>query len=174
MIAVEHLSIQFGGRYLFRDATFTIRPGDRVGLVGPNGAGKSTIMKTIAGLVTPESGQVQIPRSYTLGYLPQEPSFDPEAMARPILEEAMRSKEDLVAVQDELHILEKKLEDQSSDHASAEYAALLDRFGELHHKFDDLGGFRIESIGPLGQHRLRRRIQPGDLFIRNAAGKKHR
>ena len=85
MIAVEHLSIQFGGRYLFDDATFTIRPGDRVGLVGPNGAGKSTLMKIIAGLVTAEDGQVQIPRDYTIGYLPQEPSFDAEAMDRPIL-----------------------------------------------------------------------------------------
>ena len=38
MLAVEHLTIQFGGRYLFRDVTFTIGPGERVGIVGPNGA----------------------------------------------------------------------------------------------------------------------------------------
>lgn len=145
MIAVEHLSIQFGGRYLFDDATFTIRPGDRVGLVGPNGAGKSTLMKIIAGLVTAEDGQVQIPRDYTIGYLPQEPSFDAEAMARPILEEAMRAREDVVNTQQEITRLEHELEVTSSNHDTPAYADLLDRFGELHHKLEDLGGFRLEA-----------------------------
>ena len=80
MIALEHLSIQFGGKYCFRDVTFTIRLGDRVGLVGPNGAGKSTMMKIIAGFQVPEDGEVQMPREYKLGYLPQEPILEDGAL----------------------------------------------------------------------------------------------
>ena len=145
MIALEHLAVQFGGKYLFRDVTFTIRIGDRVGLVGPNGAGKSTMMKIIAGFQNPEEGEVQIPRDYKLGYLPQEPTLEDGALDRSILAEALRSKEDLLAITEELEIVQQALSDDSDDHESQAYHDLLDRFGELHHKFEDLGGFTIEA-----------------------------
>ncbi|MEP7235471.1 MAG: ABC-F family ATP-binding cassette domain-containing protein, partial [Ignavibacteriota bacterium] len=145
MIALEHLSIQFGGKYLFRDVTMTIRVGDRVGLIGPNGAGKSTMMKIIAGFQTPEDGEVQMPREYKLGYLPQEPTLEAGALDRSILAEALRSKEDLLAYTEELEEIQEKLVSSSDDHASPEYHALLDRFGELQHKFEDAGGFTIEA-----------------------------
>ena len=145
MIAIEHLSIQFGGRYLFRDVTFTIRPGDRVGLIGPNGAGKSTMMKIIANLQEPESGEVQLPKDYALGYLPQEPVLEAGALDRPILSEAMRAREDMAAIDEELNIIQGDLENPLADHHSEEYHALLHRFGELHHKYEDGGGFSVQA-----------------------------
>ncbi len=145
MIALEHLAVQFGGKYLFRDVTFTIRIGDRVGLVGPNGAGKSTMMKIIAGFQNPEEGEVQIPRDYKLGYLPQEPILEDGALDRSILAEALRSKEDLLAYTEELEVVQQALSDNADDHETQAYHDLLDRFGELHHKFEDAGGFTIEA-----------------------------
>ena len=145
MIALEHLSVQFGGKYLFRDVTFTIRLGDRVGLVGPNGAGKSTMMKIIAGLQQPEEGEVQMPRDYKLGYLPQEPTLDEGALDRSILAEALRSKEDLLAYTEELELASQQLSDNADDHESEAYHKLLDRFGELNHLFEAAGGFTIEA-----------------------------
>jgi ATP-binding cassette subfamily F protein 3 len=145
MIALEHLAVQFGGKYLFRDVTFTIRIGDRVGLIGPNGAGKSTMMKIMAGFQTPEEGEVQIPRDYKLGYLPQEPTLEEGALDRSILAEALRSKEDLLAITEELEVVQQALTDNADDHESQAYHDLLDRFGELHHKFEDEGGFTIEA-----------------------------
>jgi len=135
LIALEHLAVQFGGKYLFRDVTFTIRLGDRVGLVGPNGAGKSTMMKIIAGFQQPEEGEVQMPRDYKLGYLPQEPTLEEGALDRSILAEALRSKEDLLAYTEELEHVQQELERTSDDHESQAYHDLLDRFGELNHKF---------------------------------------
>lgn len=145
MIALEHLAVQFGGKYLFRDVTFTIRLGDCVGLVGPNGAGKSTMMKIIAGFQQPEEGEVQMPRDYKLGYLPQEPTLEEGALDRSILAEALRSKEDLLAYTEELELVQQALSDNADDHESKEYHDLLDRFGELNHKFEDAGGFTIEA-----------------------------
>jgi ATP-binding cassette subfamily F protein 3 len=145
LIALEHLAVQFGGKYLFRDVTFTIRIGDRVGLVGPNGAGKSTMMKIIAGFQQPEEGEVQIPRDYKLGYLPQEPTLEEGALNRSILAEALRSKEDLLAYTEELEVVQQALSDNADDHDTKEYHDLLDRFGELSHKFEDAGGFTIEA-----------------------------
>jgi ATP-binding cassette subfamily F protein 3 len=145
MIAIEHLAVQFGGKYLFRDVTYTIRQGDRVGLVGPNGAGKSTMMKIIAGFQQPEEGEVQMPKDYRLGYLPQEPTLEDGALDRSILAEALRSKEDLLAYTEELEIIQEAMSDPNADHASDEYTKLIERFGDLHHKFEDAGGFTIEA-----------------------------
>ena len=46
--------------------------GDRVGFVGPNGCGKSTLMKIIAGMIPPDSGQVIIGQTVKMGYYAQE------------------------------------------------------------------------------------------------------
>ena len=49
MLTAHHLSKSFELQTLFKDATFSINPGDRIGLVGANGAGKTTLLRTIVG-----------------------------------------------------------------------------------------------------------------------------
>ncbi len=145
MIALEHISMQFTGDYLFRDVTFTVRPGDRMGLVGPNGAGKTTLLRIIAGVYEPESGSVNLPTAYKTGYLPQEPTLDAAAQERSLLAEALRAKEDLIEVEEQLAEVQKQMEDPDQDHMGPEFARILERFGTLHHKFEDLGGFELEA-----------------------------
>ncbi len=144
MIAVEHLSVQFGGKYLFRDASFTIGGRDRAGIVGGNGAGKSTLLKIIYGLMTPESGVVQSPRGYTLGYLPQEVSFDEVTLNRSALSEVMLAREELVQYQDELDQIQILMETET-DHTSDKYSQALDRFGELHHLLETGNAYSLEA-----------------------------
>jgi ATP-binding cassette, subfamily F, member 3 len=144
MIALEHLSMQFGGDFLFKDVTITVRPGDRMGLVGPNGAGKSTLLRIIAGVYEPESGKVAFPNGFRIGYLPQEPTLDSAAQERHLLTEALRAKPELIAIEEELEEVQVKME-TATDHESAEYHKVLDRFGELTHQFEDAGGFELKA-----------------------------
>lgn len=59
---------------LLDKVSFSVDPGQCWGIVGPNGVGKSTLMKTLAGLVVPDSGKVVVtPSSSAVGYLSQEP-----------------------------------------------------------------------------------------------------
>ncbi|MFW0772911.1 ABC transporter ATP-binding protein [Paenarthrobacter nitroguajacolicus] len=60
MIHVDHLSKSFGRKRVLQDVSFTAAPGKVTGFVGPNGAGKSTALKTIAGLVRPDTGAVRV------------------------------------------------------------------------------------------------------------------
>jgi ATP-binding cassette subfamily F protein 3 len=145
LIALEHIAMQFGGEYLFRDVTFTVRPSDRVGLVGPNGAGKSTLLRIIAGQYEPESGSINMPTGFTIGYLPQEPTLDEEAQLRSILAEALRAREDLIEIEEGLEEVQKQLEEQAEDHASEAYGKLIERFGDLHHRFEAGGGFELKT-----------------------------
>ena len=72
MISIEGLSVAFGGNTLFDNITYVINKKDRIALVGKNGAGKSTMLKIIAGLQAPTSGNVNMPKDLTVGYLPQQ------------------------------------------------------------------------------------------------------
>ncbi len=71
------VSLSFGARPVLTDVSFTVSPGQRIGVVGPNGTGKSTLLKVLAGLLIPESGSVvTAPPSAPIGLLPQEPDRD--------------------------------------------------------------------------------------------------
>lgn len=145
MIALEHIAMQFGGEFLFRDVTFTVRHADRMGLVGPNGAGKSTLLRIIAKVYEPESGSINTPTGYTIGYLPQEPTLDDAAQRRSLIAEALRARQDLVEIEEELERIQIDLERLAHDHSTEAYAKLLDRFGTLNHRFEDSGGFELKS-----------------------------
>lgn len=72
MISVQNLSVEFSAKSLFDNINYVINKRDRIALVGKNGAGKSTMLKIIAGLQSPTSGQVAVPTDTTIGYLPQQ------------------------------------------------------------------------------------------------------
>ena len=60
MIEVSELGKQYGDFVAVRDLSFTVRPGEVLGLVGPNGAGKTTTLRSIAGIIPPSAGRVRI------------------------------------------------------------------------------------------------------------------
>ena len=72
------LSKSFGNRDLFKDLSFSIFSGDRVGLIGPNGSGKSTLLKILCGIEKENSGTISAKRGLKVGYVPQICEFPDE------------------------------------------------------------------------------------------------
>ena len=68
----------YGDRTLLDNIDFFMKEGDRVGVVGVNGCGKSTFLRVAAGRESPDGGKVSYDPNVRLGYLPQDPPFDPE------------------------------------------------------------------------------------------------
>ena len=77
-ILLSNIKLILGARVIFQDLTWEIQRSQRIGLIGPNGAGKSSLFKLITGEFSPEPGGTVTPaRGVTVGYLPQQPEFDP-------------------------------------------------------------------------------------------------
>ncbi len=79
LLSVENIAKGYGIKTLFSDISFGLEEGDKIGLIGINGAGKSTLLKVVAGVETPDKGQVVVGNTVRTAYLPQNPAFDDEA-----------------------------------------------------------------------------------------------
>jgi ATP-binding cassette subfamily F protein 3 len=75
MLSVESLSKSFGARTLFSDISFRVNTGEKVGLVGRNGHGKTTLMRILTGEQEQDSGNINVPKNYRVGYLKQVLDF---------------------------------------------------------------------------------------------------
>ena len=78
LLNMESVCKTYGDRALLDNVSFYMKSGDRVGIVGVNGCGKSTFLRLAAGVEAPDEGTVSYDPNVRLGYLPQNPAFDPE------------------------------------------------------------------------------------------------
>ena len=129
MLTVSQLSKSFSGRILFDDVSLQVNRGDRIGLVGPNGAGKSTLFSLILGEVSPDTGQITIEKSATIGFLPQETAA---AKDETVLELALATTPALAEAQ---KVIKQHGSGNGSDDASYHHAL---------HIFDEHGGWQLE------------------------------
>lgn len=72
IIELNHIGQSFAGKPVIDDFDYVVLKNDRVGIIGPNGSGKSTLLNMIAGVLTPESGSVEIGQTVKIGYFSQE------------------------------------------------------------------------------------------------------
>ena len=78
MLTAHHLTKSYGIQPILQDVSFSINPGDRLGLIGPNGCGKSTLLHILIGQEGPDSGMVAHTRpGLRIGYLAQGLDIDP-------------------------------------------------------------------------------------------------
>ena len=72
MIDFTGICKSYGKQDIFNNVSFRINPGERVGIVGPNGTGKTTLFEILCGEISPDKGEVVIPKKARLGYLRQQ------------------------------------------------------------------------------------------------------
>ena len=75
MLSVSSLNQSFGAQVLFDDVSFNINTRERIGLVGRNGSGKTTLFNFLCHTASPDSGNISIPKNYSIGYVKQHLKF---------------------------------------------------------------------------------------------------
>ncbi|TDN99806.1 ABC-F family ATP-binding cassette domain-containing protein [Sunxiuqinia elliptica] len=88
-LQAESISKRYGEQMLFEGISFTIFKDQKVALIAKNGAGKTTLMDIIAGIDTPDEGQVTVTNDIKIGYLKQDPELNDNLT---VLQEALRSE----------------------------------------------------------------------------------
>ncbi|MCK4361429.1 MAG: ABC-F family ATP-binding cassette domain-containing protein, partial [Bacteroidales bacterium] len=141
MISVNNLSIQFTGNKLFDNVSFIINDKDRIGLVGKNGTGKTTLLKIIANLQEPHSGEVIIPVNTTVGYLPQEMNINSK---KSIYDEAVTAFSDIQEFKNKIEQYSSEISERD-DYESKSYLNIIHKLTEANEKFQLAGGQTIEA-----------------------------
>jgi ATP-binding cassette, subfamily F, member 3 len=106
LLSVRGLQKYYASEPVLSSVTFDLRAGERVSLVGPNGAGKTTLMRILVGDEEPDAGDVDLPAGTTIGYLEQQPQFDPQ---KTVWQEAQDAFADALAMIREVEALAEKI-----------------------------------------------------------------
>ena len=89
LLTAQNLEVSFGADPLFRNVSFTVSEGDRLGLIGPNGSGKTTLLEILAGSREPDSGEISLRKGTRLGYVRQDPPCAPGETVRSVIRRAL-------------------------------------------------------------------------------------
>lgn len=138
VLIVENLSHGFGDRILFRDVSFRVQPGDRVGLVGANGTGKSTMMGILTGQNMPDNGRIEWMPKIQYGYLDQHTKLQAGKTIRDVLKDAFLP---LLEQEQEVMVIGEKMAEATPE----ELEELLERMGEIQDKLETSGFYLIDA-----------------------------
>jgi ATP-binding cassette subfamily F protein uup len=89
IISAQGLSKRYGVAPLFKNISFTVSEGDRIGVIGPNGSGKSTMLEILCGKTKPDSGDVAVRKGTRLSYVKQISEFEPGMSIQEVIENAL-------------------------------------------------------------------------------------
>lgn len=142
VLQVNGLTKSFSGTDILENVKLEVQHRDRVALVGRNGAGKSTLLKIIAGEMTPDSGDLIVPKDIRIGYLEQHSGID---SLLTVWEEMMTVFEPLHIIEKRLRSLEGQMADPSVYDSPADYERVMKEYDVLQVEFKDSGGYQYES-----------------------------
>jgi ATP-binding cassette subfamily F protein 3 len=136
VIRLSGVSLRRGPRALFSNATFTLHPGQKVGVTGRNGTGKSSLFALLMGELSTDVGSLELPAGWVIAHVAQETP----SSSRPAIEY-------VVDGDDELRRLQRELE-------AAEAAGDGHRSGEIHGRLDTIGGYTATARAARLMHGL--------------------
>lgn len=141
MIHLTNISKGYGDKTLYKNGSFQVRLGDKIGLVGPNGAGKTTIFRVITGEEGVDEGSINIAEKCVVGYFSQDIA---EVRGRSALEEVMAGAGKVTELALQLKDMEKRLEN-AAELSDDEMQTLLEKYGEAQAEFEARGGYDLEA-----------------------------
>ena len=143
------VSKKYNQKQILKDISLSYFYGAKIGVLGLNGSGKSTLLRILAGIDTEYEGKTALSEGYTVDYLPQEPTLDPEKTVREIVEEGAQATVDLL---NEFNAINDQFAEPMDDDAMQ---ALLDRQAQVQDKLDAMDAWNLDSRLEMAMDALR-------------------
>jgi len=154
------------GQHILKNIYLSFFYGAKIGIIGLNGSGKSTVMKIIAGIDTAFQGDVVWSNDgYSVGYLPQEPTLDPNKTVKEIIQEGVQETVDLLAEFEEIN---NSFMDEEIMNDPDKMQKLIDRQGAVQDKIDACNGWEIDRTLDIAADALR--LPPWDADVSTLSG----
>ncbi|MEM8677245.1 MAG: ABC-F family ATP-binding cassette domain-containing protein [Cyanobacteria bacterium P01_G01_bin.67] len=159
ILTLQNIKKDFGIKEILRDASFSIEPNDKVGLIGVNGSGKSTLLKMIAGIEPTDGGQRLVKSGARIIYLPQQPEIDENLT---VLDQVFADSGEQMQLVREYEDLSHKIAVASGDNLDS----LMSRLAVVTEKMASLEAWDLETkakivLSKLGIENFEARV--GDL-----------
>ncbi|WP_430882579.1 ABC-F family ATP-binding cassette domain-containing protein [Fusibacter sp. JL216-2] len=154
VLTLENIAKSYSDKTLFDDINFSINDTDKIGLIGVNGTGKSTLLKIIAGVEYPDTGQILTMKNIRIGYLSQSPDFDLDAT---VIEQVFQGDSDILQLVRDYETVTEDLEKTPDD------KTLIDKQLDLMNKMNAKNAWELESqvkmvLTKLGVHDFKAKI----------------
>lgn len=127
MLTLKNISLRRGSRYLLENASCTIKPKQRVGLIGANGSGKSSLFSLILDQLNPDEGEIELTKHLTIAHLSQETP----ALKKPAVEYVIDGDQSFREIEQAL--------------IKAEHAGDGLAVAQLHEELDKISGYQVHA-----------------------------
>ena len=141
MLNIHNLSVSFSGEYLFKEISFKLISGDRVGLIGKNGAGKSTLLKLLSKETEFDSGSIAYEKDLKIGFLKQDIDFD---KGRTVLDEAYQAFTEIKELEKKQNHINTQLIERT-DFESDSYLSLINDISDVNDRYELIGGYNYQG-----------------------------
>ena len=141
MLNIHNLSVSFSGEYLFKEISFKLISGDRVGLIGKNGAGKSTLLKLLSKENEMDSGSIAYEKDLKIGFLKQDIDFD---KGRTVLDEAYQAFTEIKSLEQQQNQINTQLSERT-DYESDSYLELINDLSDVNDRYELIGGYNYQG-----------------------------
>ncbi|MBP6822538.1 MAG: ABC-F family ATP-binding cassette domain-containing protein [Acidobacteria bacterium] len=141
ILSLENVSKTFGIKPLFSSVSFGLDEADKIGVIGANGSGKTTLLKVVAGEEEADTGRVVIANGKVIGYLSQNPPFDPD---QTVIEAVFAGSNDALHQKLELLRQYELACEQLAEHGGSD-EKLLNRVSDLAEQLEISGAWQLET-----------------------------
>ncbi len=136
LLSLNNIKKTYGEKVIFNDLSLGIDDTEKIGMIGINGTGKSSLLKIMAGLETPDGGEVITSNELVIEYLPQNPEFDEEST---VIEQVFKGNSSFMMVLRDYEKAMAQLEKEPEDEG------LQLKLLKLSEKMDAEGAWQLES-----------------------------
>ncbi|TJX14907.1 ABC-F family ATP-binding cassette domain-containing protein [Tissierella creatinini] len=142
ILSCSNLSKSYIVDTVFKDISFNVEDGDKIGILGLNGTGKTTLLNILSGELERDSGDVYVQKDLKIGYLKQHVSIHSN---KSIFDECLEEFSYLIQMEADLRDLEYKISLLGSNGESSRLNDLMAQYGHLSEEFSALNGYGYKS-----------------------------